>query len=561
MKRSIAVMLSALLLLTSVPMVSADAFNDDQFEWGDDACPHTRTETVEAVASTCITQGHGAYTYCVACKLLLDGSRDLLPLADHAYEVETTPADCMSDGLSLYTCTVCGHSYEEIIPANDEHVYVYSCDQYCNNCGEKTNPRAKHNVLHVEAKAAVSCIELGNREYWRCDSCGTVWLDATLMRQSNMKSVMIAGACVSDSPACKDGVCIHCGLPCAAETEHTYDNACDTDCNGCGAVRETAHDYQDTEILPDCENSGYVIHTCTVCGDSYVDGRVDALGHDYVPLSAEPATCNKDGFEKYYCPNCGDSYTEIVPATNKHTYDPYYYGDPHGCDEDCNVCGYIRDDAHNYIHMGTDEPTCGTDGKHYYACLVCGKTKIDSIPSTGNHTYSGVCDAACNVCGLIRASVEPHNYILTDEVEVTCETDGMRTYTCFGCGDSYTETETASGHKYHIVVTAPDCENGGYTTHTCSVCGYSCVDNRVPALGHSYDDDSDPNCNVCGAEREVTVRGDLSGDGKVNNRDLGLLQKHLNGTTVTIDELAADMDGNGKINNRDLGLLQRYLNS
>lgn len=57
------------------------------------------------------------------------------------------------------------------------------------------------------------------------------------------------------------------------------------------------------------------------------------------------------------------------------------------------------------------------------------------------------------------------------------------------------------------------------------------------------------------------VYGDADGNGKVNNRDLGLLQKHLNGTPVTIDELAMDVDGNGKINNRDLGMLQKHLNN
>ena len=55
--------------------------------------------------------------------------------------------------------------------------------------------------------------------------------------------------------------------------------------------------------------------------------------------------------------------------------------------------------------------------------------------------------------------------------------------------------------------------------------------------------------------------GDVNGDGKVNNRDLGLLQKFLNGSAVTIDTDAADLYDDGKINNRDLGLLQKKLNN
>ena len=56
------------------------------------------------------------------------------------------------------------------------------------------------------------------------------------------------------------------------------------------------------------------------------------------------------------------------------------------------------------------------------------------------------------------------------------------------------------------------------------------------------------------------VSGDVNGDGKINNKDLGLLQQHLNGWTVTVVKKAADANGDGKVNNKDLGLLQQYLN-
>lgn len=57
-----------------------------------------------------------------------------------------------------------------------------------------------------------------------------------------------------------------------------------------------------------------------------------------------------------------------------------------------------------------------------------------------------------------------------------------------------------------------------------------------------------------------TLYGDLNGDGKINNRDLGLMQKYLNGSSVDIDLVAADVFSDGKINNRDLGLMQKFLN-
>ena len=58
----------------------------------------------------------------------------------------------------------------------------------------------------------------------------------------------------------------------------------------------------------------------------------------------------------------------------------------------------------------------------------------------------------------------------------------------------------------------------------------------------------------------TTVYGDVNGDGKVNNRDLAVLQQHLNGHETTIDLEAADVTHDDKVNNRDLGLLQQYLN-
>ena len=54
--------------------------------------------------------------------------------------------------------------------------------------------------------------------------------------------------------------------------------------------------------------------------------------------------------------------------------------------------------------------------------------------------------------------------------------------------------------------------------------------------------------------------GDANGDGTVNNRDVALLQQHINGWDVTLDETAADANGDGSVNNRDVALLQQYIN-
>lgn len=55
------------------------------------------------------------------------------------------------------------------------------------------------------------------------------------------------------------------------------------------------------------------------------------------------------------------------------------------------------------------------------------------------------------------------------------------------------------------------------------------------------------------------ILGDADGDGKLNNRDLGLLQRYLNGWDVTLCP-EADLNADGTLNNKDLGLLQLALN-
>lgn len=53
--------------------------------------------------------------------------------------------------------------------------------------------------------------------------------------------------------------------------------------------------------------------------------------------------------------------------------------------------------------------------------------------------------------------------------------------------------------------------------------------------------------------------GDLNGDGRINNRDLGLLLQYSADWDVTLDLEAADVTHDGRVNNRDVGLLQQYL--
>ena len=78
--------------------------------------------------------------------------------------------------------------------------------------------------------------------------------------------------------------------------------------------------------------------------------------------------------------------------------------------------------------------------------------------------------------------IHNHKYTSSIIADYTCETDGITVYTC-DCGDTYTETKVAEGHKYQ----AATCING----EVCSECKHEI---GTP-LGHT---NSDGICERCG---------------------------------------------------------------
>ena len=193
------------------------------------------------------------------------------------------------------------------------------------------------------------------------------------------------------------------------------------------------HDYNTTVIPPTCTARGYTMHTCTRCGDSYVDSYVDMLEHSYT-ATVTPPTCTAQGYTTYTCSRCGDSY----------------------------VGSYTEALGHDNASVVTP-PTCTERGYTTYTCSRCGDSYVGSyVAATGHRDVSVV-------------------------TPPTCTERGYTTYTCSVCGDSFVANYVpALGHKYSAEVTLPTCTKKGYTTYRCSVCGESHTDDEVAALGHDY---------------------------------------------------------------------------
>ena len=76
------------------------------------------------------------------------------------------------------------------------------------------------------------------------------------------------------------------------------------------------HDYKTSVTAPTCTEAGFTTYTCSKCGASYADNRVDPLGHDWDAGTVTVApTDTTSGVMTYTCNRCGETKTERIPRT------------------------------------------------------------------------------------------------------------------------------------------------------------------------------------------------------------------------------------------------------
>ena len=165
----------------------------------------------------------------------------------------------------------------------------------------------------------------------------------------------------------------------------------------------------------------------------------------------------------------------------------------------CVDCGKIIEKGtviphtgHDYISAVTKEPACTTDGVETYTCSLCGDTYTVPIPATG-HVHSTLDESTV--------------------IAPTCTKDGYTgDYKCDVCSAVTQKGSVVNklGHDYVAVsITDPTCTEQGYTTYTCSRCYDSYNDNYVPSAGHSFGEwtvRTEPTCEKTGLEyRECSV--------------------------------------------------------
>ncbi len=340
------------------------------------------------------------------------------------------------------TCLKCG---EKVTGYGCENDGPYCLDGHCIFCGEVVEGWGHENG------AWAACID-GLCAY----GCGLEYPATAEHNDADGNGICdVCYFCAGDHnfengfDPCYGGTCSRCWA--YFEGEHTYDVACDVDCNVCGENREVEHNVVHVPaVAGSCIETGNLEYWyCLSCGSVWLDEdctfpsnlKAVILGGPSHPellhFEAKEPTCFEDGnIEYWYCELCGWAFIDeygfdyikleetVIPAA--HTF-------ANSCDVDCNVCGENREVEHNVIHVEAVKPTCKETGNiEYWYCDVCGSAWLDAE-----------CTLNTNIMAVITPIPGPvFEMIHVEAKDPTCTEDGNVEYWyCESCGDLYLDEE------------------------------------------------------------------------------------------------------------------------
>lgn len=459
--------------------------------WSDYPGAETQTQEAKKIRLPLRAMGlamDGAYTSGMDTSVVpggfnADGSINTDPPAQsHDYrQTASTAATCTEAGSVTYTCADCGDSYTETVPALG-HNYAAADDAgdtiyTCTRCGEQHSELLPREYVSVKTGKTTEAYTLdGEQSFTHTGDDAIARGELTVVQGTGTKVSYSASASAS-VPGYTDG-----GYNCVASN------------------------------LIDGDTSTY--YWSTSCQTSGMYARVDLgaeVRFDAVQISA-PAHGD-------YCTNAnvqlssdGRTWTTIGTFTSsRSTAVTKTYAVPSSV-ESFRYIQVALTTARNYWWQLSEIAWGSYDGATFTRAAASGTVQTGTAPMTEVRFTGVAAGTTYYVIGGTRYVIEVeadhvHSYQEVSRTAATCTEDGVTTYRCETCGDTYTETTPATGHSYTAAVTAPTCTEKGYTTYTCTACGDHYTANEVAALGHEYAETTVPaTCTENGSVTHTCTR-------------------------------------------------------
>ena len=302
--------------------------------------------TTADVAATCLERAHKVDT-CDNCGYTV--SYDFTgELAPHAYEtISESNATCVSAGVLIEECTVCGDRHQEVTPATGVHTYgdsptetvavtcttdgytAYTC-VYCGYVHKVNVVEATGHTMVTLSEVAATCTTTGER-LEECSVCGEQIITVLPKLSETGEHTFGDEVVVKQANCYETGLvtktCETCGYVDETVLERTPHSYTIADAAAAGEEALNAllaqievekpelyakyqanggKDYYYSVAAVTCTEMGNIIKKCDYCEQRYQDGSQAALGHVFsVDPVVHAATCYNEGYTVYECERCG----------------------------------------------------------------------------------------------------------------------------------------------------------------------------------------------------------------------------------------------------------------
>ena len=439
-------------------------------------------------------------TYKVTARFLCDDCHQLIPVTAKVTSEVTKEATCAVKGEITYTAvaTMKGKDYT----------------------GKRVDeiPTVAHKYVLHEA-AVPNCEKDGNKEYYTCETCTTVFVkngeeysettkEAVTIPKSGDLIGRTAHTDAKDNRiySLKDGKKMtkiidgveypyyDCKL---GGVEYRYCSVCKQEYSPVTIPAKNHEDENFAKIEPTCTEPGRTAYTaCKVCGYSAAPAEVlPAIGHDPEKVKAKESTCTENGnFEYYKCTRCNALFYD-KDATEQIVDDK---------DEDGNVVKTALEKtklgfaSHDFdfkapVAKRVDAECIKNGSAAVYKCTTCNKQfreylkeKGDEIPddafvNNGDRTtYKDDPDYAVYYKNTTDTTIKMLNHIWVQDIRPNsvgyvapkCNAEGSCIATCSRCGSKTTLSLDKIPHisKQMLKEMPATCERGAYEIHRCAVC-------------------------------------------------------------------------------------------